>query len=54
MKKTKFIIAAILILAMSLTTYLYFRKQTVENIPKRAILVWEYRNEIEKEVENNV
>ena len=54
MKKMKFIIATILIIAMSLTTYLYLRKQPVENIPKRATLVLEYVNEIEKEVESNV
>jgi hypothetical protein len=38
-KKIILVIATILILAASVTTYLYFMKQPVESIPNRATLV---------------
>lgn len=48
MRRMIFIIATILIL-ISVTTYMYFRKQPVENIPTRATFVLNYNNLIEKE-----
>lgn len=50
MKKIKIIIAVLLVGIISLTTYMYFRKQPVENVPNRATLVLNLRNFAEKEV----
>lgn len=38
-KKIKLIVAAVLIVVISLSTYMYFKKQPVENVPNRATLV---------------
>lgn len=48
MKRMILIIAAILLL-ISVTTYMYFRKQPVESIPTRATFVLNYHDLIEKE-----
>jgi hypothetical protein len=50
-KRIKLVIATILILTISITTYIYFRKQPVESIPNRATLVQNNYNVIEKEVD---
>lgn len=50
MKKSKVIIAVVLIGIISLTAYVYFRKQPVESVPNRATLVLNLQNFIEKEV----
>lgn len=51
MKKIKIIITVALITIISLTTYMYFRKQPVESVPNRATLVRNQINIIENEVE---
>jgi len=50
MKKSKVIIAVVLIGIISLTAYVCFRKQPVESVPNRATLVLNSQNYIEKEV----
>jgi hypothetical protein len=49
MKKIKIIIAIALVGIISVTTYMYFRKQPVENVPNRATLVLHKKDFIEKE-----
>jgi fumarate reductase subunit C len=50
MIKSKVIIAVVLIGIISLTAYLYFKKQPVESVPNRATLVLNLQNFKEKEV----
>jgi hypothetical protein len=51
MKKIRFIVAAVLILMISLTTYIFLKKQPVENVPNRATLVMQQNNTLDnKEV----
>jgi fumarate reductase subunit C len=50
MIKSKVIIAVVLIGIISLTAYLYFKKQPVESVPNRATLVLKLQNFKEKEV----
>ncbi|HYE09399.1 MAG TPA: hypothetical protein VEF53_04410 [Patescibacteria group bacterium] len=49
MKKIKIIIAIALIGIISVTAFMYLRKQPVENAPNRATLVLYLQNFIEKE-----
>lgn len=53
MKRSKVIIAVLLIVIISVTAFVYFRKQTVESVPNRATLVLNHKNQIEKEVLTN-
>ena len=48
MRKFIFIIAVVFIGLIALTSYIYFRKQPVENVPKRATLVLNMQNYIEE------
>jgi hypothetical protein len=50
MAKIRIIIAILIIGAISLTTYIYFRKQPVESVPEKATLVLNQKIIIEEEV----
>lgn len=50
MNRNGIIIAVLIIGIISLTAYVYFRKQPVESVPNRATLVLNLKNLIEKEV----
>lgn len=51
MTRNRIIIAVLIIGVISLTSYMYFRKQPIESTPERATLVHYLQNQIEKEVE---
>lgn len=50
MVRNRIIIAVLIIGVISVTTYMYFRKQPVESAPERATLVLNLQNFIVKEV----
>lgn len=49
-RNIKYIISIVLVILLSIVTYIYFNKQPVESTPSRGTLVFLQNNQMENEV----